>query len=109
MAQHSNKKAEVQAVTANRVIDGIVVYLTDKAEWSERLQDAAIAEGKDAGEALLAKAQPAVEAQHIVDPYLFEVANEDGQIVPASVRERIRMAGPTVRPDLGKQAEGNAA
>lgn len=109
MAQHSNKKAQVQAVTANRVIDGIVVYLTEKAEWSESLQDAAVAEGKEAGETLLARAQPAVETQHIVDPYLFEVAQEDGKIVPASVRERIRMAGPTVRLDLGKQAEGNAA
>ena len=109
MAQHSNKMAQVQAVTANRLIDGVVVYLTAKGAWSEKLADAAIAEGKEAAEALLAKANPALEQQELVEPYLFEIAEEDGTLVPASVRERIRMAGPTVRLDLGKQAEGKTA
>ena len=54
--------------------------------------------------ALLAKAEPSVAAQQVVEPYLFEVALEEGAIVPASVREKIRMAGPTIRLDLGKQA-----
>ncbi len=104
MAQHTNKRATTQAVTANRLIDGEVVYFTAEGTWSDWLKDSDIADGKEACAALLAKAEPSVAAQQVVDPYLFEVAIEDGVIVPASVREKIRMAGPTIRLDLGKQA-----
>ncbi len=105
MAQHSRKGAQFQALTANRLADGIVVYLTADNRWSESLQDADVTEGKEAGEALLARAQGAVDGNIVVEPYLFEVAREDGGIRAASVRETIRQAGPTVRLDLGKQAE----
>ncbi|ABS62513.1 conserved hypothetical protein [Parvibaculum lavamentivorans DS-1] len=105
MAQHTRKGAQFQAVTANRLSDGIVVYLTGEGGWSESLQDAAIAEGKEAAEALLARTEPAVADNTVVEPYLFEVAKEDGFVRAASVREVIRQAGPTVRLDLGKQAE----
>ncbi|MDP1627483.1 DUF2849 domain-containing protein [Parvibaculum sp.] len=105
MAQHTRKGAQFQAVTANRLNDGIVVYLTAGGRWSESLQEAAVAEGKEAAEALLARAEPAVADNSIVEPYLFEVARDEGGIRAASVREVIRQAGPTVRLDLGKQAE----
>lgn len=105
MAQHSRKGAQFQALTANRLSDGIVVYLTADNRWAESLQDAEVAEGKEAAEALLARATPSVEKNEVVEPYLFEVAREDGGIRAASVRETIRQAGPTVRRDLGKQAE----
>lgn len=105
MAQHTRKGAQFQAVTANRLADGIVVYLTKSGEWSESLQDAAVADGKEAAEALLAKAAPTVANNFVVEPYLFEVLKEASGIRAASVRETIRQAGPTVRLDLGKQAE----
>ena len=105
MAQHSRKGAQFQARTANRLADGIVVYLTADNRWSESLQDADVTEGKEAGEALLARAQASVDGNIVVEPYLFEVAREDDGIRAASVRETIRQAGPTVRLDLGKQAE----
>ena len=104
MAQHTNKRATTQAVTANRLIDGEVVYFTSTGDWSENLTDAVVADGKEACATLFAHAEPAVAAQLVVEPYLFEIANEDGTLVPASVREKIRMAGPTIRLDLGKQA-----
>lgn len=104
MAQHTNKRATTQAVTANRLVDGEVVYFTSTGDWSEHLKDAQVANGKEACAALFAKAEPAVEALLVVEPYLFEVGDEDGVLVPASVREKIRMAGPTIRLDLGKQA-----
>lgn len=105
MAQHSRKGAQFQALTANRLSDGIVVYLTAGDRWSESLQEADVAEGKEAAEALLARAEPSVADNTVVEPYLFEVVKEDGAIRAASVRETIRQAGPTVRLDLGKQAE----
>ena len=42
----------------------------------------------------------------MVNPYLFDVRIEDGMAVPVKEREMIRAAGPSVRGDLGKQAEG---
>ncbi|MGX1196948.1 DUF2849 domain-containing protein [Parvibaculum sp. MBR-TMA-1.3b-4.2] len=105
MAQHMRKGAKEQALTANRLIDGVVVYLKADGTLSESLQDAEVAEGKEAAEALLARATPFVENNEIIEPYLFEVEKADGAIRAVSVRETIRQAGPTVRLDLGKQAE----
>lgn len=105
MAQHTRKGAQFQALTANRLSDGIVVYLTAGNGWSESLQEAEVAEGKEAADALLARAEPSVANNTVVEPYLFEVAKEADGIRAASVRETIRQAGPTVRLDLGKQAE----
>jgi hypothetical protein len=42
----------------------------------------------------------------VVDPYLIEVTREGAVPRPVRLREAIRARGPTVRPDLGKQAEG---
>ena len=106
LAQHSRKGAQFQAVTANRLADGIVVYLTAANEWSVSLQDADVAEGKEAAEALLARGLKFyVPDILVVDIYLFEVEKVEGGIRASSVREIIRQAGPTVRTDLGKQAE----
>lgn len=106
LAQHSRKGAQFQAVTANRLLDGVVVYLTPDNDWSESLQDAEVADGKEAADALLARGQVFFEPRNFVlDVYLFEVERSDTGIRAASVREVIRQAGPTVRTDLGKQAE----
>ena len=105
MAQHAAKGARFQAVTANRLTDGEVVYFTDAGHWSLSFSEAAIADGPEAAEALLAGAMPADFEAHVLDPYLFEVL-QDAQTgyQPASVRETIRAKGPTIRLDLGKQA-----
>jgi hypothetical protein len=106
VAQHSRKGAQFQAVTANRLTDGVVVYLTADDSWSESLQDAEVAEGKEAADALLARGQAFFEPKnYVLDVYLFEVEKTDQGIRAVSVRETIRQAGPTVRRDLGKQAE----
>ncbi|MGC6535292.1 MAG: DUF2849 domain-containing protein [Parvibaculales bacterium] len=108
MAQHAAKGARFQAVTANRLSDGEVVYLTDAHQWTETFTEAAIADGAEAAEALLASAMPSDFELHVLEPYLFEVLEDAGAYKPASVRETIRAAGPTVRLDLGKQAEAGA-
>jgi hypothetical protein len=106
MAQHARKGAQFQAVTANRLSDGIVVYLTPGNSWSESLQDAEVAKGPEEAQALLARGQQFFEpGNYVLDVYLFEVESASDGIRAASVRETIRQAGPTVRTDLGKQAE----
>lgn len=90
-----------QVLTANRLSDGAVVYLTAAGDWAENLDhaqvvaDAALAEaeGKRAQERLL-----------VVGPYLMDVRVHGARIEPVKMREIIRAAGPSVRLDLGKQA-----
>ena len=91
-------------VTANRLSDGLVVYLNG-AGWSERIEDARIAGDDAAADGLLARAEGPGQELRVIGPYLIEVAREGAVPRPASHRETIRALGPTVRPDLGKQAE----
>ena len=51
-----------QAVTANRLRDGLVVFLTADGGWSEGVGDAARADDDDAAATLLATAEAASEA-----------------------------------------------
>ncbi len=91
-------------VTANRLDDGLVVYLNG-AGWSERIEDAHIAGDDAAADGLLARAEGPGQEIRVIEPYLIEVARGDAAPRPVSYREAIRAQGPTVRPDLGKQAD----
>ena len=91
-------------VTANRLDDGLVVYLNG-AGWSERIEDARIAGDDAAADGLLARAEGPGQEIRVIGPYLIEVTREGAAPRPVSNREAIRAQGPTVRPDLGKQAE----
>jgi hypothetical protein len=98
--------AALKAVTANRLVDGLVVYLGADGRWVDAIEDAISVVGKEDGAALLASVDPDVAACRIVGPYLIDVvAGPDGKLRGTSERERIRALGPTVRLDLGKQAE----
>lgn len=94
-----------QIISANRLGDGLVVYLTGGGGWSERIADALAVTGKDAGEAAMTVAHTAEEARLIVEPYLIDIDESGGERRPTQFRELIRAKGPTVRLDIGKQAE----
>jgi hypothetical protein len=94
-----------QIVTANRLIDGIVVFQDEAGGWSE---DFARAAAHEDAAAALARASQDVAASLVVDPYAIEVELRNGHYAPKALREAIRATGPTVRRDLGKQAEGLA-
>jgi hypothetical protein len=93
-----------QLVTANRLVDGAVVYLAEGNVWSERIGGGRLAANKEEGVALLAAAERAVAERKVVDPYLIDVVVEGDTPRAVRFRERIRASGPPVRPDLGKQA-----
>lgn len=97
-----------QLVTAHRLGDGIAVFLTRAGTWSEKIDDAALALEKQAAAALEARAKEDEKATIITGPYLIDAERRDGRIRAAHIRERMRTLGPTVRLDLGKQAEGTA-
>ena len=79
-------------VTANRLIDGIVVYLASDGSWTEEIGRARIAETENEVAALEAQAAEAVKARVVVAVYPMDVALHDGAVDPLSVRERIRAA-----------------
>ena len=93
-----------QVVSANRLTDGLVVYLTREGGWSERLTDGHIVTDETTAESLLKLAKQAEDDRIVVDPYPIDVAEFDGELRPTKYREYIRSTGPSVRLDLGKQA-----
>ena len=92
-----------KAITANRLVDGLVVFWTQDGSWTERLSEALVADEETLAP-LLAKA----EAQDtvVVGAYLIDVASGGPGVQASRNREDIRAKGPTIRVDLGKQAEG---
>ncbi len=96
----------MKALTANRLIDGEVVFWTG-ADWSERFADAILFDG-DPAAAEAAEAHAKSQPTLLIDPYLIEVAAVEGGCAPVSYRERLRALGPTNRPIDGKQAAGGA-
>jgi len=89
-----NLSGDLQVASANRLADGSVVFLDDAGQWTTRLERAALARDKRSAEILLERAK--AEAASVVDPFLVAVAeDDDGTLMPLSLRERIRASGLT--------------
>jgi hypothetical protein len=90
-------------LTAARLRDGEVIYWNQGA-WVPTLEAGEVFTDPQAAEAAAKAAQDDVTGNAIIEPYLFEVRQTDGRIVPVKEREIIRAAGPTVHKHTGKQA-----
>ncbi len=90
-------------LTANRLVDGDVLYWKDGG-WVLALAEGQVFADPAQADAALAAAKGFVTGNVVVSPYLFDVKLVDGRVRPVKEREIIRAAGPTVRSDLGKQA-----
>jgi hypothetical protein len=89
-----NLTGDLQVASANRLTDGVVVFLDDAGQWTSRLDRAAIARDRRGAEILLERAK--AEAASVVDPFLVAVVEaDDGSIEPLSLREKIRASGLT--------------
>lgn len=86
----------MQVITANRLDDGRVVYLTATGGWSVALTEARLLADASDTEAALALATAAVARQEILDPYPIGIVTSESEPVPASLRERIRAFGPSI-------------
>ena len=95
---------ENKVISANRLEDGIVVYMTNDNNWSECLSDAEVFNDEAASDKALSKAYTAEEACIIVGSYLIDIERQGEYCNPTKYREFIRVIGPTVRPDLARQA-----
>ena len=89
-----NLSGDLQVASANRLADGMVVFLDAEGQWTERLDRADIARNKPAADILLERAR--AESFTVVDPFLVAVIeDEEGRIEPLSLREKIRASGLT--------------
>ena len=95
----------LKIVTANRLRDGLVVFLADGGKWSGNIAEAAVAADDDTAANLLRQAGRSETDNTVVAPYLIEVEAADRAPRPIRYREWLRTQGPTVRTDLGYQAE----
>ncbi len=95
--------ATFQMLTANRLKSGDVLYRKGTG-WVLTLAEGEVYRDAAAADAALAAAQSETVRNEFVAPYLFEVRQVDGTIVPVKEREIVRAAGPTVHPHTGKQA-----
>lgn len=104
-----------QIVIASHLGSGRVMFLAKGAtegsvSWGGLIETSEVAGDDTRANALLALAEADADARHeVVDPYLIDVEEEGGRLRPTKYREAIRCLGPTIRQDLGKQAEGAEA
>ena len=92
----------MKIVTGHDLRTGEVLYLTSAYAWSTRIEDGAVFSDDDSDAALeRAKSAPT----SVTNVYLVEADGPGAPSARVRLRETIRARGPTVRPDLGKQAE----
>jgi hypothetical protein len=95
---HEQKKRKINGtvvVTANRLGDGAVVYRTVDHEWTTDITSAAVVDSALAAAEILRAAE--ADDVRAVGPYVAPVHfSDDRRVVPGNLRERIRVAGPTI-------------
>ena len=104
-----SKTAQISVLTANRLGDGIVVFLDFEGAWSESLAEAVVARSPDEVRALQDRGTYDAEHNLVVEPYLVEVRETAGGFVPVRYRERVRVAGPSILDDVPGYAAARQA
>ena len=93
-------------LVANDLVDGDVVFRTADG-WSLDHRRALIAGNAEAADALEAEGLAEMASNKVIDAYLVDVVLDETGPLPRHYRERLRTLGPSVRTDLGKQAESS--
>jgi len=91
-----------KVVTANHLIEGDVVYLTESDEWTRHLSEAEVI--TDEAHAQLRQLQAEAETETVIGVYLADVTPGATGPEPTHFREDFRRTGPSNYPH-GKQAE----
>jgi hypothetical protein len=90
-----------KVLTANRLIEGDVVYFGNNGEWVLSHDDALFLDDEVHASELLANAHK--QADLLVGAYLADAILKDGKPVPTHFREEFRTRGPS-NYEHGKQA-----
>ena len=117
-----SKTTEISVLTANRLADGVVVFLDYEGAWSENLAEAVVARSPDEARQLEARGTHDAAHNIVVEPYLVEVRDGGGSPRahplsrarargrPEHPRRRARLRGarlcPSPQPSPRKRGEG---
>ena len=93
--------AKASVISANRLADGTVVFFAPANDWVEHLSGAKPYASKAETEAALILARQDEASNIVVDVYDFAVKVEAGAIIPVTLRDSIRAAGPTIAYSMG--------
>jgi hypothetical protein len=85
-----------KVLTANRLSDGIAVWLDAAGRWTENLQEALVARHAEAVSSLEAIGKRDFAENKVVDVNVIDVEETEGKLWPTRLRERIRAQGPTM-------------
>jgi len=99
----------MKLLAAHRLLDGVAVWAGPDGVWVEDIGQAEIARDGDAEARLEQIGREAVARNLVLDIELIDIDVVDGAVRPLRLRERIRAAGPSIHPELGKQAAKQAA
>jgi hypothetical protein len=89
-----------QMIIANRLRDGVVVFLAPSESWELAIAAGTVIENEEEATRLFAVAKRHETECRVIDPMLIDVEVKDGTPRPTAIREAIRAFGPTVRTDL---------
>ena len=89
-----------QMIIANRLRDGVVVFLAPDEAWVPKIAAGAVIDDEPGAARLMAVAKRHEVECQVIDPQLIDVEIKDGNPRPTAIREAIRAFGPTVRTDL---------
>jgi sulfite reductase (NADPH) hemoprotein beta-component len=92
-----------QMITANRLIDGEVLYWRE-GNWVPDFAQGEVFDDPKQAEAALEAAKAFVQRNVVVGLYALDVRRTAKGVEPVKEREIIRAAGPSNRTDTGKQA-----
>jgi hypothetical protein len=81
-----------QAVTGNRLRDGVPIYFAGGGTWSPSIGDAVVAAD---GGILLIEAVAGPLPLEAVGPYVIDVTVAEDIVRPVGLKEQIRAYGPT--------------
>jgi len=103
------KFSGLQAITANRLLTGEVVYFSNNFDWMTDLSDAALYHCAEWAADGMAMANLGLTDDPVIDPYLFDLKEDAlGLRHPTKEREIIRAGGPTVAVALNSALRGAA-
>ncbi|MCP1195502.1 DUF2849 domain-containing protein [Acetobacter senegalensis] len=98
--RNNRRDAEGSSViTANRLLDGRIVWLAADGEWSPFIRHAHVYSNADI-EAALKQQTASAQDNELVGVYGVQVTVTSSGPVPITSRERIRAGGPSVHPDF---------
>jgi hypothetical protein len=84
-----------QAIIANRLTDGLVVFFVAPGRWTENVDSAGVFEPGDAAARQLELARADEAGCLVIDPNLIDVEVSAGGVRPTAIREAIRAFGPS--------------